>query len=719
MRQTFANLKNRLPIPVGIGSFITGLALSFWITALWQGNASLVYPVGRLKFTLLLALPVTAAVLALVYRYYPQARPAIDRRGAIRAGLAAGLAAAVVCWFWPAPLPVAQTSQVLELRSTQQKNSSSSGAILEIRAVRGLDGAEIPLERFKLSGDWQLQNGRLVSEGQQPNSVATYAGPLGGGAELLVRYNLDAGVLTYSLDGRLSMVDLYSDRPISYPVTTGRVVWQNAAWIQKALSALAWLLQWLGLAGLGLLVWMLASADRRVATVAVLALFGLIFWGYLGVKLSYQEFNAGRAFRDTYSYVLTAEQPLQSRTFWFSPRTFPVPLMYKLLGMNTGNYTAADNLRAVGQAQLWLSVVCWTALALALAAVIRTTWLKPLAFGLVLFFSLSLDVSLWDSLLLSESVSFSFFALQLAAWIGMGLLPTRLRRGPLGWLAFLLLLAITGLYAFTRDSNVYFVVLGAGVLLLAALFRKLPERLSPATAWVYIACVAALFLFQNATLQYGDRWTLHIYDNLALRVLPDPQARQYFAEAGLPVTPELMAITGMIGYEYHEYLDNDPNMAPVRAWIAAKGPATLIRYLITHPARTFFDPLWQAGPLLDGSNLEYRYPNHPKEPVPAAIAGWTDRFYPHGPLNLVLLGTLVAACLVLEWRDPAYHAGTLWIWAAIAVSLYPLMVLIWNGNPLEIERHAAQLGVQLRLAGLAAGALLLDRLRGFQARSLE
>ena len=39
---------------------------------------------------------------------------------------------------------------------------------------------------------------------------------------------------------------------------------------------------------------------------------------------------------------------------------------------------------------------------------------------------------------------------------------------------------------------------------------------------------------------------------------------------------------------------------------------------------------------------------------------------------------------------------------ALVVSIYPLMFIVWHGNPQEIERHALQIAVQLRLAGWMA-----------------
>ena len=136
------------------------------------------------------------------------------------------------------------------------------------------------------------------------------------------------------------------------------------------------------------------------------------------------------------------------------------------------NFTQANRLRAVDTFQTWLSIISWTALALALALSLRQPWLSGLAFALTLFFSLNLEISIWDSLLLSESISFSLFALLLAAWIGMGLLPSKWQAGLMGWALLSGVIIITILYSFARDTNLYFVVAGAGALVLVFLFMK-------------------------------------------------------------------------------------------------------------------------------------------------------------------------------------------------------------------------------------------------------
>ena len=61
----------------------------------------------------------------------------------------------------------------------------------------------------------------------------------------------------------------------------------------------------------------------------------------------------------------------------------------------------------------------------------------------------------------------------------------------------------------------------------------------------------------------------------------------------------------------------------------------------------------------------------------------------------------------------------LWlVLSALLLNLYPLMFMVWHGDPMEIPRHAVQIGIQFRLAGWIAVLLFLDHLfTGFRMRA--
>jgi hypothetical protein len=703
------SIKSRPRLPIALIGLlgIMALIIAILIVSIWRRNDYNVYSFSQLKWAAVLGAALFGLAYALALALFQKITNAIPRKELLRQAAFALMIGLVASWFWPAAVPVIPLPGKLQILALGQQNQAASGANVEIRKISNLDGSPIGLKRFQLNGDWKIQNGHLISEGQQPGGLAEYIGPIAGGIILDLRYNLDAGLARVTLNGSTSQLDLYSDKGVSYPKAFGEAIWQNAGWQQRLVTGLAYAIQIIGFAGLVLLLWLPFRLKWHIRSALIILVFGLIFLGYLRIKLDYSQFNGGRAFRDTATYVQTAMQPITSSSFWVGERTFTLPLVYKILHIDSKNFTQADRERAVDTFQTWLSIVSWTALGLALALCFHRPWLSGLAFALTLFFSLNLEISIWDSLLLSESVSFSLFALLLAAWIGMSLLPFKWQAGLIGWIFMAGVIAITILYSFARDTNLYFVIVGAGVLLLASLFLKAAPALPRKLVYAYTIFALALFIFQTVTVQAGNRWEIHIYDHLALRILPNPQVRQYYVDAGLPVTPDLMAITNMLGYQYHDYLDYDPRMAPVRAWIRTKGRATFLSYMFSHPSQTFLEPIQQISHLVNGSNLEYRYPRYALQPVPPSINQLNEQFYPHQAPILWLTGGLILIGLLLDWLNPETHRPAWWLLAAILLSIYPLMLIVWNGNPLEIERHAAQIGIQYRLGGLVALLLIL------------
>jgi hypothetical protein len=298
--------------------------------------------------------------------------------------------------------------------------------------------------------------------------------------------------------------------------------------------------------------------------------------------------------------------------------------------------------------------------------------------------------------------------LLVGAWIILQRLDGRGRPGFLGWLVFLGTAGVTVLFAFVRDSNLYFALAGAVMLAVSWLPKPRAIRL-PALSLACLAFTAALVIFHTFTVGSGGRWQIHVLDNLAVRILKDADARAYFVAAGLPLDSNLEKITSMVGYEYQPYVFTDPGMEPVRDWIETKGMQTYLSYLAARPWKTLWTPVQRAGNLLNGSNLEYRAPHASIMPPSDLVQKITGLYYPHSPWILWAGALLCLAGFVLFGLKGSPPQREWWILASLVLSLYPLMLLVWHVNPLEMERHAAGLGIQLRLAGAVSALLLLDR----------
>jgi hypothetical protein len=218
---------------------------------------------------------------------------------------------------------------------------------------------------------------------------------------------------------------------------------------------------------------------------------------------------------------------------------------------------------------------------------------------------------------------------------------------------------------------------------------------------VYAVFVIALFAFQSYSVNNGNRWQILIYDNLALRLLKDEQAIKYLDKMGLPIDDALMSVTTMTPPEYQKYFLNSDKMDEVRTWVNSTGKTIYLRYLISRPGFSLLKPIYESKKLINGSSVEYRRERQPSRPVAAVITRISNIFYPRSPL---ILGFMLVISIIgaLHWLC-GHEKTSVWvIIMALVVSIYPLMFIVWHGNPMEVERHAVQIAVQFRLAGWMA-----------------
>jgi hypothetical protein len=462
------------------------------------------------------------------------------------------------------------------------------------------------------------------------------------------------------------------------------------------------------------------SKEQRLRALLIPVGLGVLYLTsfvlFLMLKLSYKGFCLERVFRDTLGYVKVAELPFLSASFWAAERSFSLPLMYKFLGVNSLNFELPATMSMVAGFQTWFSIVCWTLLAAAVAVQLRNRWLRPLAFALVLVFSASLEISLWDTLMLSESLSLSLFVLICAGWL---VWIQQLNSPTRTWSSWLLIfgqIVATILYTFVRDSNIYFGLIGA-VLIAAGIFFKKLSRTFRIQAAVYTISIVVVLMISNLNISAGNRWQIFIYDQLALNILPDPAAREFFVREGLPINESLMSITTMVGYQYQDLLENAPEYKTVNTWVNQNSKTAYLKYLAYNPVNSLLEPISNANKMINPNTIGYLYPRFPLLPYPIRIRIFSQVFYPNSLFIAIVLLLLTGICSIVFWirgnsKQPA------WLFVSILVfSIYPLMFLIWHGEPMEVERHAAQLGVQLRLAGWVSLALLIDSIPG--AKLLE
>ncbi len=319
----------------------------------------------------------------------------------------------------PAPRPALVQPHTLVVTVLGNAPSASSGGAVEIAYLRALDRSLLDPHSLILSGDWQVTpQGALVSGGAA-GSRLEYRGSLAGGISLALRHTPTSGKIEVTWDGASQTLDLFSHEDITLNQVFPGSLWGDGSLLSILLvgsSLAAYFLSWLALFFTAGLLILLKIGGNRLSVLIYAAAFLVILYTFIQIKLSYAGFNSEWIYRDTLSYVQASELSLGSASFWVGERSFTLPLFYKLVGVNTGNYDTPEIMVRVRVVQTWISIFSWVLLAAALCALFRQRWLRPVIFGLVLFFSLGAEISQWDSLLLSESLSFSLFALLVGSW---------------------------------------------------------------------------------------------------------------------------------------------------------------------------------------------------------------------------------------------------------------------------------------------------------------
>ncbi len=200
-------------------------------------------------------------------------------------------------------------------------------------------------------------------------------------------------------------------------------------------------------------------------------LLAFIFLAYAIIRLitNLPARSAPRELVDTAAYLRISQQPVSDIRFWGDKRPLVFPLLLKISEQNTS---------LTSLLQTGFAILAWGLLALFVSASMRTVWLQLLSFGMILALSLVRHLANWDYVMMTESLSVSWFVLFLA----LGIWLTH------GWrVDKVIALCVAGLFlAFTRDTNAYLLLMLAGMLILAVLFRWAQPR---------VLILAAFFLF--------------------------------------------------------------------------------------------------------------------------------------------------------------------------------------------------------------------------------
>jgi len=438
------------------------------------------------------------------------------------------------------------------------------------------------------------------------------------------------------------------------------------------------------------------TEDKKLslATGVTLIIMLLLFVLYAGLRWTNESlaFEKAKQTADTPAYLRISGESFLSKAIWAKARPPMFPLILKIFD--------ADVIK-VSAFQAAFSIFSWGALAFSLAYTFKGI-LRPIAFALILALSLERHIAGWDVVLLTESISISLMALFIATWLWL------LKRWSWGKMGLLSLVAF--LWAFTRDTNSWILLMIAGLILLSVLFWSARKRYL-AIAFMFIL----IFLFSNFSAEAGKRWVFPFQNVLAQRILPDNQAMNFFANCGMPVTPELLDLADGFANSNDRAFYTDQALEPYRVWLFVGGKSCYMRWLLSRPLASLRAP-WDDVPWLLAFSEVTRFYPQAYEPI---LPWYMEKILYPRKAHWLLLGLVTIAALVAIWKK-LWKTNPAWVvFIGLCLLIYPHVFIVWHADVLGTDRHALTISIQFVISLWLLGLFILEaifarlRVRGF------
>jgi hypothetical protein len=418
---------------------------------------------------------------------------------------------------------------------------------------------------------------------------------------------------------------------------------------------------------------------------------------------AYGDIRASVGTMDTQSYMAHAGALDRPKAVLLGERLLTTGLLYRLWGAQAceldyvsipaiGKETSPgiqECFAGLASTQVALSLVGWSALIAAMASTLEHTFSKVAAAVMLSVFAFAPQLADWDSVLSSESLALSLFALG----FGLGILALKVTTAmadphrALRWrvLPIAGTIAVGVLWVLVRDAHVYVAMVMMAVLLAYSLAAR-PRRRALVIG-AAIALVSCL-LIQSAS-QASGRWKIPLTNAFSAYVLPFPERVRAIQRSGMP----------------------EPGSEAYEAWFARRAPGAYAFFLATHPGfvlttlvehmNTFF---------LENSQPYFKKPDLPLRDSAYAVG---DLVHSKSVAVLTLDSILVSALLMAAARQrPSPRLPMALLLAGLFASALLSLVLAFFADAVGIERHVMLSVVLLRLLTWLGLALIVDMALG-------
>jgi hypothetical protein len=428
-----------------------------------------------------------------------------------------------------------------------------------------------------------------------------------------------------------------------------------------------------------------AAVATVLAALAALAGIGVFAW----FRIWQARVGDPLIWQDSLQYQSLGNQRLLSHWLWAGDRPPVTPLFWKL----SGNATTFVFLQTL------VSILAWSALAVAVARLVRPRWGQRFGGAAVLGFAATRPVTQWDRSVLSESLSLSVLALLFTVVILWAVRPTVWRS--------VAVVGVALVFAALRDTQIWVIVLFAVAFGAYAAWRAL--RVDTASARPALVVASGLVLVVAVTAassMASHRDVKNVQDALYARVFPYPSRIAWFADHGMPQARRLTALARSTSTTHGDApvvsIDlADPKFQPLAGWLRSDAPRTYVEWLLLHPGTVLKEPLLRPERTYnnaDGHLSFYAASDRSDAPV------LTTLLYP--AWGWVAAAAIVAAGIVARLGQTRRLA---WLVVVLlgALGLFHMLVA-WHGDGMEVTRHASVGNVQVRLGVLILLVMLLD-----------
>ncbi len=433
---------------------------------------------------------------------------------------------------------------------------------------------------------------------------------------------------------------------------------------------------------------------RREWMVSAAVLVIILLLSFLRVKF-YGDPALSIAGNDTISYVEASQVPLFSAEIFTGRRLLTTNLVYKMLEPETGyeiliNGSVETTRRGYQPGfdrivilQLALSLIGWGILAWLVSQTLRSAWMKVASAVVILAFAFTPHMADWDSILMSESLTFSLFALQLALMIKIAF---DLVRDPdakiTGWL--IAWGVVFFFWIFLRDTNVFTALM---TLIMIAVLTIIPRYRKKKALWGTMIFLALVVLLGLITARASVRTVVQIRNIYKDDIFPNPGVVAVFQKMGMPV---------------------DSFFAPeFEPWLQTEGASTLIRFMISHPGYVG-TKLWNDFPDSFQEIQQTYFTARDLNPARTILFEIGNALHPENTTPflasiLPLIGLLLLAAKNTGDSRPWAWLG-LWLVFSAALTLIPTIL----GDTWALNRHALYSTMIFRLTMWLFPIIIID-----------